>query len=148
MKIDVHISGLDALSLRVRYLIEGAQVGLKLGASEAAFLFVQEAQALVPVKSGRLRDAIHQEQVTDEPQRQVWNVQPFYEASNEYGFEPAYARRIEYGFMQKDRLGRDYHQPAQPYMRPAYDNKSAEAEETIRAGIYDQLDAAMNRRAA
>lgn len=149
MKLDVHISGLDALSLKVRYLTEAARVGLKLSTSEAAFLFVTEAKDLVPVLSGRLRDAIHQEHVTDEPERQVWNVQPFYETTaNEYGMDPPYARRIELGFMGTDKLGRVYHQPAQPYMRPAHDNKADEARETIRAGVYDQLDAAMNRRAA
>lgn len=148
MRLMAQLQGLDSVSLGVKYLIDGARLGLKFGTSEAAGLFVGEAKELVPVDTGRLRDAIHQEQVTDEPERQIHEVKPFVDATNEYGIDPPYARRIEYGFIGQDRLGRNYHQPAQPYMRPAYDNKKSEAEETIKSSIYDQLDVAMNRAAA
>lgn len=38
-----------------------------------------------------------------------------------------YARRIELGFNDTDALGRTYHQPAQPYLRPAFDENRDEA---------------------
>ena len=38
-----------------------------------------------------------------------------------------YARRIELGYNDTDSLGRTYHQPAQPYLRPAFDEKKDEA---------------------
>ena len=42
------------------------------------------------------------------------------------GSNAPYARRIEYGFMDKtDKLGRLYHQPAQPVWRPMFDNNRA-----------------------
>lgn len=148
MRLTVQISGLDALSLKVSYLINAARDGLKLSVPEAAQLFTEEAKAIVPVDSGNLRDAIHAEVLEDSPERQIMQVAPFVEAGNEWGFDPAYARRIEYGFVGQDSLGRTFHQPAQPYMRPAFDAKQAEAAETIKTGIYDQLDSAMNRRAA
>lgn len=143
MRLTVQISGLDQLSLKVRYLTDAARSGLKLSVPEAADLFVQEAQVLVPVDTGNLRDAIHAETFEDEPERQTMQVAPMYEAGNEYGFDPAYARRIEYGFVGTDKLGRHFHQAAQPYMRPAFDAKQAEAAATIKQGIYDSLDSAM-----
>lgn len=143
MRLTVSFSGLSDMDMKVRYLREAAQSGLKLSVPEAADLFVQEAQMLAPVDTGNLRDAIHAETLEDEPERQTMQVAPFVEAGNEWGFDPAYARRIEYGFIGPDSLGRVYHQAAQPYMRPAFDAKQAEAREVIKSGIYDSLDNAM-----
>jgi len=142
MKLTTNITGFDALSLRFKYLISAAQTGLKLGVSEAAGLFETEAKAIVPVKTGALRDAIHTETVTDEGERQVLAVTPAYPAENPYGFEPAYARRIEYGFVGTDSLGRVYHQAPQPYMRPAFDGQKADATAAIKSGVIDQVIAA------
>lgn len=146
MRLTVQVSGLDALSLKARYMIDAARSGLKLSVSEAADLFVQEAKDLAPVDSGNLRDHIHAEQLEDSPERQVYQVMPFDEAGNKYGFDPAYARRIEYGFFGKDSLGRDYHQAAEPYMRPAFDAKQAEAREAIESGLSESVYAVMGRR--
>lgn len=144
MKLNVQMSGLDSLSLKVSYLINAARTGLRLSVPEAADLFVEEAKVNVSVKSGRLRDAIHAEALDNEPERQTMQVAPFVAAGNPWGFDPAYARRIEYGFVGPDSLGRTFHQPAQPYMRPAFETKQAEAAQAIKEGIYDQMDAAMS----
>lgn len=143
MRLTVSFSGLSELDMKVRYLRDAAQSGLKLSVPEAAQLFVEEAKAMVPVDTGRLQEAIHAETFEDEATRQTMQVAPFVEAANEYGFDPAYARRIEYGFFGADKLGRNYHQAAQPYMRPAFDSKQAEAREVIKTGITDSLDNAM-----
>ena len=42
------------------------------------------------------------------------------------GTNVKYARRIEFGFKDTDKLGRKYNQAAKPYMRPALDNNRAE----------------------
>jgi len=143
LKLTVSFTGLSELDMKVRYLREAAQSGLKLSVPEAAQLFVEEAKILVPVDTGRLQEAIHAETLEDTDTRQTMQVAPFVEAPNEWGFDPAYARRIEYSFIGPDSLGRLFHQAAQPYMRPAYDAKQAEAAETIKTGIYDSLDNAM-----
>lgn len=143
MILTVRMDGLDALSLKVRYLRDAAKTGLKAGVSEAAGLFEAEAKTLVPVDTGNLRDHIHTEVLVDEAEMQIRAVTPTVEASNKYGFEPAYARRIEYGFIGVDSLGRHYHQAAQPYMRPSFDSKKEEARAAITEGVYEQLDAAM-----
>jgi len=148
MRLIAQLSGLDALSLKVSYLINAARDGLKLSVPEAAQMIVLEAQANVRVETGNLREHIHAESLIDEPETQVLQVAPFVEAGNKWGFDPAYARRIEYGFIGQDSLGRNYHQAAQPYMRPAADTVGSDALATIKQGVYDQLDAAMNQRAA
>lgn len=148
MRLTVQLKGMDALSLKVRYLINAARRGLKDSAPEAADLFVQEAKVQVPVVTGNLRDHIHAEQTVDQPERQVYVVTPADLAANEYGFDPPYARRIEYGFVGQDSLGRNFHQAAQPYMRPAFDVKQAEARQVIKDGVVSELDAAMSSVAA
>lgn len=142
MKLIVTVKGVDAVSLKVKRWVEFARAGLKLGTSEAGFIFETEAKALVPVATGMLRDSIHTEVIEDQPTRQLLAVTPVVEAANPYGITPAYARRIEFGFMGTDSLGRTYHQPAQPYMRAAYEARKADAEEAIRNGVLENLQGA------
>lgn len=146
MRLMVQLKGVDVLSLVTQKLINAAREGAKQSVSDAAQLFVEEAQTLVPVDTGHLRESIHAELVEATDTLTVVAVTPAYEDPNPYGFEPAYARRIEYGFAGADSLGRVYHQAAQPYMRPAFDSKQEEAKQLIKDGIYQELDAAMQRR--
>ena len=89
-----------------------------LTAAKAGILPIQnEAIILVAYKSGTLRRSIHTE-VLEEKNTSVLVAT---------GTDVTYARRIEFGFNDTDSLGRSYHQSAQPYMRPAYDNKRSEA---------------------
>lgn len=139
MRLSARMTGLDALSLKVKYLKEAAQRGLKFGVQEAGQILEVEAKVNVPVLTGNLRDHIHTEVKVDEPERQVMVVTPVTEASNPWGIDPAYARRIELGFVGEDSLGRMYHQPAQPYMRPARDTKGAEAVQAIKDSVKSEL---------
>jgi HK97 gp10 family phage protein len=141
--LTVHMTGLDQLSLKVKYLTQAAQQGLKYGVGEAAQMFEDAAKANAPVLTGRLRDGIHTETVTDTPETQVLAVTPIVPAANKWGFDPPYARRIEYGFVGPDSLGRVYHQAAQPYMRPAFDSEKDGATAAIKDNVYAQIDEAM-----
>lgn len=48
------------------------------------------------------------------------------------GTNVAYAMRLEFGFVGTDSLGRNYHQGAQPHIRPAYaNNRQAALRETL-----------------
>lgn len=136
--LTVSMSGLDALSLKVSFLKNAAQQGLKAGVAEAAGLFESAAKDNAPVLTGRLRDSITTEMVTDTPETQIAEVKP----------DTPYAHRIEVGFVGRDSLGRNYHQAAQPYMRPAFDTEHDAAEQAIKDGVYEQLDAAMNTSSA
>lgn len=99
----------------------------------------QTAKSLVPVDTGRLQEAIHTETVRDDATARVVQVTPAFEASNPWGFDPAYARRIELGFIGTDSLGRVYHQQAQPYMRPAWDEQSGSAPGEIAEAVAEAL---------
>ena len=59
------------------------------------------------------------------------------------GTNVVYARRVEYGFAGTDRLGRTYHQPAQPYVRPALDENVGAMRREFAAALGDLLRAAL-----
>lgn len=159
MRLTVQLRGVDTISLRTKALIAAAQYGMKAGVAEAALILEQEAKSLVPVDTGNLRDNIHSELIESTELRQVVAVTPVweegegsayessqmhlfsYEVHRDYGFQPAYARRIEYGFVGADVLGRRYNQPPQPYMRPAFDMRQGDARQAIADSIYSELDA-------
>ncbi len=146
MRLTVQLAGVNTVDLRTKALIAAARRGMSDGISEGAQLLVTEAQSIVPVDTGHLRDSIHAELVEATDTKISVVVTPAYDEPNRWGFEPAYARRIEYGFMQADSLGRNYHQPAQPYMRPAWDAKQDEVRQTIKDHVIEELDTEMSRR--
>lgn len=129
--------------LDVKYLARAGAIGLKFGAQEVSGRIETREKELVPVDTGRLRDSIHTEHSVDEPMQQIFTVQPGSEGGNEYGWDPAYARRIEHGFFGADRLGRVYNQAAQPFVRPAYDEEREAGPKTIKESVLDALDNAM-----
>ncbi len=55
------------------------------------------------------------------------------------GTNVVYARRVEYGFNQADRLGRVYHQKAQPYLRPALDENKKKVVAEISSALKEVL---------
>jgi len=55
------------------------------------------------------------------------------------GTDVIYARRLEYGFVNPDALGRVYHQPARPYLRPAMEENREAVMEEIRKVIAGEL---------
>jgi hypothetical protein len=142
MQMTAQLGQYGSASLNVKYLIEAARLGLKFGVEEGAQYFESEAKMLVPVDTGNLQEHIHTEVVTDTPTRQVRLVTPVVESGNEYGFDPAYARRIELGFYGPDKLGRVYNHAPQPYMRPAFDAKEDDARTAIKQSVLDELAAA------
>lgn len=141
MRITVQLTGLDKLSLAVGYMKTAASTGLKFGVSEGGGLVLNEAKINVPKVSGNLDEHIHMEIVTDEPEVQVVAVTPIFPASNKYGFDPAYARRVHDGFIGVDSLGRHYHQAANPFLTAAYETQKKPAIDAIRNGLYQELDA-------
>ena len=93
----------------------------------AADVFADLERDYVPVLTGNLRDHIQVRPSESGPYYTEVVVAPAEDASNPYGFDPAYARRIEFGFAGTDSLGRVYNQPAQPYVRPAWDTGRQDA---------------------
>lgn len=60
-------------------------------------------------------------------------------AGVDVGTDVPYARRIELGFMGTDSLGRTYHQPARPYLRPGLDQNEREIQTEVREVFLHQL---------
>ena len=102
---------------------------LRDAAAEGAKVIKDEAQRIVPVDTGALRESI--------------DVQPLEQSNGAIligiGSDMPYARRIEYGFVGTDSLGRTYHQSAQPYMRPALDEHGGEAVAEITKALQERL---------
>lgn len=74
---------------------------------DSALDCMNKAKQAAPFLTGTLRRSIHAE--PDDGSGLTWTV----------GTDVEYARRIEFGFVGQDRLGRNYNQAAQPYLTPA-----------------------------
>jgi HK97 gp10 family phage protein len=128
----VTIKGDKELLAKFKALGKAAQGETLVHAATAGILPIQnEAISTVVKDTGNLARSIHTETL---------------ESSNTYaevatGTDVAYGARIEFGFMQADSLGRHYNQAAQPYLRPAHDNKSGEAIKETQAALLDLINA-------
>ena len=133
LKLTTRITGDKELIAKFQRLEKALQGQTLVRAATAGILPIQnEAIVKVAKDTGTLSRSIHTETL---------------EARNNYaevttGTDVVYAARIEFGFMQADSLGRHYNQPAQPYMRPAFDNKKSVAENETRAALTDLIQAA------
>jgi len=128
------------LAAKIQAWTNAARSGLKCGVDAGAALFEADAKDNAPVLTGRLRDGIHTEVLVDSNTVQQRAVTPVVEASNKYGFEPPYARRIEFGFIGVDSLGRHYNQAPDPYMRPAFDSQQDAAADALKDGVTSALE--------
>ncbi len=125
---------------KIQAWINAARAGLKTGVEAGAALFEGQAKDNAPVLTGRLRDGIHTDVLVDTDTQQQRGVTPVVPAGNKYGFEPPYARRIEFGFIGVDSLGRHYHQLPHAYMRPAFDTEQEAAAEAVKDGVTQALE--------
>lgn len=132
-KVTSKLIGDKQLLSQLRKLDSAAQgVALERAATAGIQPIQNEAIILVAKDTGTLARSIHTE--TIERRRNYVEVAT--------GTDVEYAKRIEFGFMQADALGRHYNQPAQPYMRPAYDTKRKAAENDTRAALADLINKA------
>lgn len=106
---------------------------LERAVTAGALVVQNEAKQKAPVRTGNLRRSIH----TETTRKRVTSV------TVATGTDAEYARRIEFGFSDTDSLGRSYNQPAQPYLRPAFDENRDEVMAEIEAAFDDII-----RRAA
>jgi HK97 gp10 family phage protein len=133
MKANVKLIGEKQLLAKFQQLNKAVQGATLEKAATAGILPIQnEAIQKAPWKSGTLSRSIHTETVE--------KTATYVEVAT--GTDVEYALRIEFGFMQADSLGRHYNQPAQPYMRPAYDTKKKAAENDTKDALTDLILAA------
>lgn len=98
---------------------------LEAAVMTGALVVVDAAKRLAPYKTGNLRRSIHAEK----------RASGIDSAEASAGTDVVYAARLEYGFQAPDALGRVYHQPARPYMRPAADENEAAITKAIEAVV-------------
>jgi hypothetical protein len=126
----VEFVGMPALNRKLAAIGEAWEQAADDATREIADETLAAAQARVKVKSGDLRAS---GKVVRLERHQYAVV-----------FDKPYAARIEFGFHGTDSLGRKYNQAAQPYLRPAWEEKRATAMERT----ADLLQRAQARAAA
>lgn len=80
-----------------------------------------------PYKTGTYRRSFAMETAEKTPER----------CRVEVGTDAPQAKRLEYGFVGADKLGRIYNQAARPHIRPALDENKDVAVEEFRAAVGD-----------
>lgn len=150
----VTISGDAALKRKFDTLSKAAQGKAQERALIAGALLIQnEAKRRVKRVTSNLARSIHiggHEELNPEGSNVIdrtGSPVPGPEVSNNsaavyVGTDVVYARRIEFGFMDTDALGRTYHQPAQPYMRPAVDTTKAQVQREVAEAFRELIKAA------
>jgi HK97 gp10 family phage protein len=149
--IKIRIVGLDRAKKAFEELpgnLSGKQ--LLAGVVSGALLIRNRASSNAPFITGTLRRSLHVGGNTEkspgfnpgEGYSDIGGetVLPEY-VRVEVGTNLVYAARVEYGFSGKDKLGRTYNQPPNPYLRSAFDQEKEAAVKEI-----DQvLDALIKR---
>lgn len=149
MPVQMQLSGSESLSRKLQALNEATRGRALEQAMIAGALLVQNAaKEAAPWKSGTLRRSIHIGGHADLNPDAVDGQVPDPDVSGDsvtvyVGTDVEYARRIEYGFEGEDSRGRMYHQPAQPYLRPAIDENQAAVQREVGEALRDLLRAAL-----
>ncbi len=140
-------------------VIGGAELLRKFGELEAlarpqlldnaavagALPILNDAIQHAPVLTGTLRRSLHISGHTDKTPgfegkgltREAYNTG---KVILRIGTDVVYAARQEFGYSDTDSLGRSYHQPARPYLRPAFDERQSEAIKEMEAALAQMLD--------
>ena len=106
MIVTVRVIGARELASRWLRKIATLHAEIEVDLEKNAQTLVRSIQSRAPVRSGRYRAS--------------WTVERGKGSRVVFSGEP-YGRRLEYGFVGMDALGRNYSQPPQPHVNPAAD---------------------------
>jgi hypothetical protein len=130
----VHVIGAGDLAAKFRALADDIKGPALEAATRAAALPVLNQVRITepeggrtPYKSGTYRRSFAMETVEKSSER----------CRVEVGTDAPQARRLEYGFVGADKLGRVYNQAARPHIRPALDENKGAAVDEFRGAIGD-----------
>ena len=130
----VHVIGAEDLAKAFSKLADDIKGPALEAATRAAALPVLNQVRITvpeggrtPYKTGTYRRSFHMETVEKSSER----------CRVEVGTDAPQARRLEYGFVGADKLGRVYNQAARPHIRPALDENRGAAVDEFRAAIRD-----------
>ena len=130
----VHVIGAEDLAAKFRALAEDIKGPALEAATRAAALPVLNQVRITepeggrtPYKTGTYRRSFEMETAEKTAERCTVVV----------GTDAPQARRLEYGFVGPDKLGRVYNQAPRPHIRPALDENRGAAVNEFRAAIGD-----------
>lgn len=155
--IDVKVTGIEDIQSSIKELLFGSAQDVKRGVLRVAMKIERQAKATCPVLTGRLRASISQNWSGSGKSR--GDVEPKANAEDGAGQPPTkpdtfsavvgtnvkYARRIEFGFMDTDKLGRKYNQQPNPYLYPAYFSYEADVADEVKAELAKRLAKMMKK---
>lgn len=130
----VHVIGAEDLAKAFSKLADDIKGPALEAATRAAALPVLNQVRITepeggrtPYKTGTYRRSFHMETVEKSSER----------CRVEVGTDAPQAKRLEYGFVGPDKLGRVYNQAPRPHIRPALDENRGTAVAEFRAAIGD-----------
>jgi len=130
----VHVIGAEDLAKAFSKLADDIKGPALEAATRAAALPVLNQVRITvpeggrtPYKTGTYRRSFHMETVEKSSER----------CRVEVGTDAPQAKRLEYGFVGADKLGRVYNQAPRPHIRPALDENRKTAVDEFRAAIGD-----------
>ena len=147
-RADFTLTGDKRLAAQLRSMERAVRGKVLLRALvSGGLLIVNEAKRLAPYKRGNLRRSIHVggEGVSGGLEGQTTGTDIGGQASGRdwaevsVGTNVEYAARREFGFAGADRLGRVYHDPATPYLRPAVESEKGAVQKEIAGAVRAQL---------
>jgi len=115
------LEGLDASIGKLKAFAAAIPSTAEIALESGSNLIKIDAKERVAYKTGHLRRSIDYQTVKRTKTEVVVAT----------GTNMDYAKRIEYGFAKKDKLGRKYNQPPRPYLRPAYYTQKAAVEKEV-----------------
>lgn len=112
----VKIEGIKELQATFKQLDNELQNALSEAVSAGAAVVERDAKMRVVRVTGNLANSI----------KELQQIKSGGRVESQVGSDMEYAARIEFGYTGPDKLGRIFHQGAQPYLRPALDENKAE----------------------
>lgn len=122
----IEINGIKELQSKFKVIDSELQMAVLEGLKNGGEIVTKTAKNRVSVKTGNLRDHIK------EQSSYIQNS----EARVTVGVKNVpYAARIEFGYTGPDKLGRRFHQAAQPYMRNSLDENGKKIDNIIESKL-------------
>lgn len=131
----IEVKGIKELQNKFKQLDMDLQQALFEAVSSGAAVVVREAK----INSERGGDEFPH-RITGNLMRSIKEVRikgSGTRVESQVGSTMKYARRLEKGFMDVDRLGRRYHQPPRPFLIPALDENEAQVIEAFEKKIEE-----------
>jgi len=140
MSVKLSVTGIKEIDAVIKGLpLQLQDRVLKTAHADAAKIGVQAAKAIVPVKTGTLRDSIGVERVSMKRTTEIGLVQ--YGPRKRGGFKGFHGHLIEYGKNNRDGTKTK----PQPFMEPSFNQTKGQIQNNIADSLGKKLNSFMKR---